>query len=143
MRHAHFVSPWRLFLPFLCTASLTLVLTACDSQSQVAPQATAVQAAREYTVRGVVRQVAADGGEITIHHEAVPEFVGISGETEAMDSMSMPFPVVEKLLLEGIAAGDKVSFRFRIDWDGKVPLSVVALEKLPAETELDFEKGSP
>lgn len=144
MSQADFERPFRFFLPLFLAASTALSLAGC-APAEKAPEAAsaAPQAAREYLVKGLVNSVAADGREIQIHHEAVPEFVGIDGQPEPMDSMTMPFPVADPALVRGIAAGDRVSFTFRVDWDGKQPLAVTRLEKLPPETRLAFEKGLP
>ena len=99
--------------------------------------------AREYQVKGLVGSVSADGKEIHIHHEAIPEFVGIDGQAEPMESMSMPFPVADPALAQGIAAGDRIDFTFRVDWEGKRPLEVTRVAKLPADARLSFEKGLP
>ena len=86
-----------------------------------------------YEVRGVVRQLPAaetPSPEIVIRHEAVPDFVDMGGRRVGMEAMTMPFPIRDASLLDGIAVGDEVLFRFRVDWDGSPPLEVVALEKL-------------
>ena len=140
MNRDHFERPLRLFLPLLLT-SLPLLLTAACHQTE-APAAP-TQNARDYQVRGLVNGVAADGKEIQIHHEAIPEFVGIDGQSEPMDPMTMPFPVADPALLAGITKGDRIRFTFRVDWDGAMPLAVTAIEKLPPETRLSFEKGLP
>lgn len=148
MSQAHFEHPFLLPTARLFAALAVLWLAACQPSADPpagtsAAPAAAAQAAREYLVKGLVNSVAADGREIQIHHEPVPEFVGIDGQPEPMDVMTMPFPVSDKALVAGLAPGDRVSFTFRVDWEGQRPLDVIRIEKLPPETRLSFEKGLP
>jgi hypothetical protein len=58
-----------------------------------------------------------------------------------MDSMSMPFSIAEGVSLNGLAVGDKVSFR--VEADAKTDSErVTKLEKLPADTVLKFPGAS-
>jgi Cu/Ag efflux protein CusF len=113
---------------------LLLVLLGCG---QAPPEDAAPEtSAAVYEVRGVVRQLpAADqpSKEVQIRHEAIPDFVDMEGRQVGMDAMTMPFPVKDLQLLDGIAVGDRVLFRFRVDWNGSPPLELVAMEKLPPE----------
>ena len=57
-----------------------------------------------------------------------------------MASMTMPFPLGDGINLDGYAVGDKVSFDFVVNWESSSPAwQVTNLEKLPADTELNFE----
>lgn len=116
--------------------------TAGKAAPDAASAAADPNAPREYASRGRVKRLSADGKDIAIHHEAIPNFVDMNGNPEPMKSMTMPFPVDPQLTRE-IAVGDAIQFRFRIDWDGNKPLEVIAIEKLPTETRLDFEKDQP
>lgn len=138
MKNAHFARHFRLFLPLLFALSAAHFAAGCKPAEQAAAPA---RAAREYQVKGLVGGVSPK--EIQIHHEAIPDFVGIDGTSEPMESMTMPFPVADPALVAGIAAGDRIDFTFRVDWDGKQPLVVTRIEKLPAEARLAFEKGLP
>lgn len=99
-----------------------------------------------YTVRGIVRGRPADarpGSDrpITILHQAIPEFRDRDGEVTGMMAMAMPFLVGAELdpaALDGLAVGDKIEFTFEVDWAAALPTRVVALTKLPADTELKF-----
>lgn len=130
----------RIRLDRACWLPLTaLALAACASEPET-PAAPAT-----YEVRGLVRQLPrADHPrpEILIHHEAVPGFRDDRGETVGMGSMSMAFPV-DPALAAGLGVGDKVLFELEVAWDGSPPLSIVRLEKLPADTRLDFGKVPP
>lgn len=98
--------------------------------------------ARSYTVRGVVLRAATDGREWQIHHEALPEFVGIDGKVEPMDAMVMPFPI-DAQVAGDLRVGDKIRFTFQVDWQGSPPLLVTRWERLPADTRLSFEAPAP
>jgi hypothetical protein len=96
-----------------------------------------------YDVRGEIVRLPAPGAsprEITIRHEAIPTFKAQGGATVGMKPMVMPFDVARAVRLEGLAAGDKVRFRFVMDWAGNAS-EVESIERLPPETVLDF--GAP
>lgn len=119
-------------------AALVLATLACygtGSEPAAPPSAS-------YRVRGVVRQVEHRPGGLTrllIHHEAIPEFVNIHGEVEAMQAMTMPFAVDDGVSLKSIAVGSKIRFELMVDWSVAEPAWITALELLPAETILSFE----
>lgn len=95
--------------------------------------------ARTYTVRGVVR---AAEGELTVQHEAIPDFVGRSGEVEPMHAMTMSFPVAPGVDLEALAPGDPIELDLAIDWDASPPALVTAVRPLPPEPEPDPAPGT-
>lgn len=111
------------------------VLAGCGSE-----QPAEVQPARTYTLRGMVRDLPeTDVLEwISVHHEAIPDFVGVTGEPEPMEAMTMTFTVDPDLPLDGVTVGQKVEFDLVVDWDGSPPALVTRLAPLPAETELRF-----
>ena len=97
---------------------------------------------RSYEMRGMVRQISAPDVEerqIWIHHEAIPEFVDIRGNSAPMDAMTMPFHLSESVNLSEVEPGDRVAFRLDVDWSASVPARIGALELLPSETRLAFE----
>jgi len=125
-------------------ASLSLLLTlspigfACGGSSDLPADA---PAPATYEVRGVIRQVREVGDNKTqlfIHHEAVPEFVGIQGDVVGMKSMTMPFTVAESVDLTGIEPGSKVHFELAVDWSLSEPGVITAIETLPEDTVLTF-----
>jgi Cu/Ag efflux protein CusF len=91
--------------------------------------------ARTYTLRGAVRGTE---GELTLQHEAIPDFVGPGGEVEPMHAMTMSFPVAPDLDLGGLTPGDPVEISLRVDWSASPPTLVTAVEALPEGTELDL-----
>ena len=124
-------------------AAILVLLAACapGHDDTGAPSATGA-GARTYQVRGVLQSLpdpATGAGELRIRHEAVPDLVGVSGEVEGMAAMTMPFPVAAEVDLTGFAAGDVVRFDLRVDWEAARPVAVIAMEKLPAETELALD----
>ena len=110
----------------------------------------------EYTVRGEVMTLPGETSDLKVHHEAIPEFVRNDG-TLGMDTMTMPFwpPAgvtleearVKELDLSGIAVGDKVTLTFEVVHDAATGsmkgFYATKVEKLPADTELDFSHLPP
>ena len=95
-----------------------------------------------YLVRGIVRQLPAPEGaarELLVHHEAIPEFEDADGEVVGMNSMTMSFPMVDQGLAAELEVGDRIEMKFEVRWNGGNPLAVTAIERLPAETRLNFE----
>lgn len=95
-----------------------------------------------YEMRGVVRQVRnlGEGGtQISVQHEAIPDFVGINGDRIGMKSMTMPFAVADSVDVSSLEPGAKVKFELSVDWNRREPGLVTALMPLPADTILDFD----
>lgn len=93
-----------------------------------------------YTTRGIVQSLpSADrpGGSLMVRHEAIPGYVK-DGEVVGMESMTMAFPVGEGVSLEGIEACDKVRLTFEVRTGEWMEMETLAIEPLPAETELDL-----
>lgn len=79
---------------------LAAALTACDQKSsQSSPSL------REFTVKGVIKELQPDGKTAVIRHEAIPGY---------MQAMTMPFEVRDTNLLRGLKAGDAVSFKLDV-----------------------------
>ena len=85
-----------------------------------------------YEVRGRVTRlpVAGEaGGDLWVHHEAIPEFMG---------SHAMPFPELSAgVSLEGVAVGDAVELTLDVREDPP-GYELVRLRELPAETKLEL-----
>lgn len=137
-----FRSSLSIFRPWLAVI-LCLGLGACsDTGSTPADTADTAEEAsvQRYEARGLVRQLAKPPGqELQIHHEEIPTFVNMDGEVVGMGSMAMPFPLGDTELPADLQPGDKVSFEFEVSWTGSPPMRLLSLEKLPADTVLDFE----
>ncbi len=96
----------------------------------------------QYVVRALlVRPVDTQAKDrvVWLRHEAIPNFVGISGEIEGMDSMTMSFFVGDNVDLDGLEKGDKIEFELSVDWSEEIPGKVTEIKVLPAETRLSFE----
>lgn len=102
--------------------------------------------AKLYSVRGEVIENHGDRTPrgLVLHHEAIDDFESITGDVWGMDSMTMPFLVSDDVTLDDLAEGDKIAFTLRVDWsDDDTPQIVTGLEKLPADTELEFRTARP
>ena len=128
----------------LLTASLALVAcgggdespTATDDGAEAAAAADGVYRSRGEVV--ALPDPAKPGSQLSIHHEAIPDFASYEGEVVGMSPMTMPFPTAPSLDLAGLEVGDPVAFTLEVRWDGSPPYQITAIEKLPADTELDF-----
>lgn len=149
-------------LLLLLTAGLVFVLGACADGEPPADESPAASAESEpeeaepevseaveaetYTVRGEIVDLP-DPEDPTsgffVYHEAIDEFRGIDGEVVGMSSMTMPFPLADDVDLEGLGRGDKVEFDLYVDWDGDPATLVTRVEKLPADTILEFRGAEP
>jgi len=137
----------------LSTLSLSLILLAAACSGGDAPQpADETQGGwgvgaeiDRYTVRGEIVSLPGPGGRgaFDVRHEAIPDFRSSDGEVVGMGSMTMPFPLAEGLSLDGFAVGDKIEFTLEVNWDPEAtpPQRVTRVQKLPAETDLDFGEG--
>ncbi len=120
----------------MALAVTALLSTGCEDHPEVR------QEPESYSVRGLVRQLPEPnrrGRELSVWHEAIAEFKDMDGEIVGMESMTMGFPLAEDELAAGLAVGDRIRIDFDVSWDAGNPLTITAIEKLPAETRLDFE----
>jgi Cu/Ag efflux protein CusF len=117
------------------------ITSACRPETGAAEQRAAAALDR-YTVRGEVVRLDAGAGarEIYIRHEPIPEFKDGTGAVVGMTAMIMPFRVANEVPLGGIAPGDKIRFRFSMDWKAN-RLEIESVEQLPQETVLEFARG--
>lgn len=121
----------------LSLALTALALASCGDRAP--PAAAPASATQRYTVRGEVVRVEGIGGarELLIRHEAIPDFADRSGAKVGMSAMVMPFAVDPGVSLDGVVPGAKVRFRLAVDF-GRNRLAIESLERLPADTALDF-----
>lgn len=80
-------------------------------------------AARAYALRGVVVDVDAEAGEVTVRHEAIPGF---------MPAMTMPLQVADPEALSEIVPGDTITGVLRVGAEG-TRLDEVEVTGLPPE----------
>ncbi len=64
---------------------------------------------RSYTLKGVVRRVDVESGEVTIAHEELPGF---------MKAMTMPFLLKDRAALDDVRPGDEVEGPLRVTFAG-------------------------
>ena len=103
----------RVQLTWAC-AALSLAAVACSAppqRTEEAPAAADTSPAPAIPVhsRGVVQTVTREYNAITIQHEAIPEY--------EMPAMVMEFTVDNPAQLQGIEAGDTVTFELRSGLD--------------------------
>jgi Cu/Ag efflux protein CusF len=98
----------RIQITSLAAAVLASALPAC-SQPQQRPEAPQAAPSGPVHSRGVVYAVTREENAITIQHEAIPEY--------EMPPMVMEFTVDDPADLDGIEAGDTVTFTLRSGLD--------------------------
>ncbi len=103
-------------------------------------------------MRGEVDSLESPTTDFRVHHEAIPEFIGPTGTIQGMGPMIMAFWPPQGLSLEqarvtsldlgAVAPGDKVALTFEVIHDPDTHAIkgyyATAVEKLPADTALDF-----
>jgi len=101
------------------------------------------QPVRRYTVRAeIVQMPKRPGGYLTIRHEAVDDFVDVTGDLVGMNAMVMGFPVAKDASVDGLKVGDKIEATLVVDWTRGFG-ELARIKKLPAETMLHFRKARP
>ena len=96
-----------------------------------------------YNVRGVIRQIRQVGDgktQLSILHEAIPDFVGIKGDVVGMKSMTMAFTVADSVDLTDIELGSRLKIELSVDWHRTEPGLITAIELLPEDAVLSFEE---
>lgn len=126
-------------------AALTaaVLLLGCKGEQPAGPAKPDARAADVYTLRGELVRLAAEGSkpaELSIRHEAIPDFKNAAGEVVGMQPMVMPFAVGPAVSIDGLEPGDKIRFRFTMDWPNNA-LRIESIEELPRDTALDFGHG--
>lgn len=129
---------WEL-APGLTVIVFVLAATACDG-GDLSPTAGDADAFPAYSVRGRVLEVSEDA--LTLHHEAVDDFVGASGKVTGMDAMVMRFHLARRLRDVDLAEGAKVEIRFEAR-NTKPKFVITSLRGLPPDTELQFRAARP
>lgn len=106
---------------------------------------------RTDTYEGILGRISAlpiegdPSSQLRIYHEHIPTFRTKQGTVfvnsagvPGMNAMDMEFPPAEGVSLDGFAIGDKVRFSFDVNWGGERAWEVTQIEKLDADTEIDF-----
>lgn len=122
---------------------LALLLAGCAGPQGTSPNA------HVYTVRGQVEKLpdrAAGDRELTVRHEAIDDFTSRDGQVTGMDSMAMGFALAPEASVEGVAPGDVIELKLRVDWEAENPAEIsqiTEVRKLPPGTKLDFREAKP
>ena len=122
-------------------AALALLAIVTTPKSVRADSEEPSQPVRRYPVRAeIVRVPEKPGGYLTVRHEAVDDFVDVTGELVGMSSMVMEFPVARGASIEGLKVGDKIEATLVVDFTrGYGELDHI--KKLPRSTALQFRKA--
>lgn len=131
--------PWRMKALRLAVVGCALAVAGCGGSGEGTEEG---PPPRTYELRGVIRQISetADGDtRLWIHHETVPDFVGLDGKVEPMKAMIMPFTVSDTLDVSDLAPATKIAFELTVDWSAAEPGLITAIEILPEGTVLAFE----
>ncbi|MEL7473117.1 MAG: copper-binding protein [Planctomycetota bacterium] len=100
-----------------------------------------------YETRGVVTSLpdpANPIAEFRIQHEPIHDFLDKDGNMVGMNAMDMSFPALAPgVSIDGIGVGDKVVFAFDVAWDGDPRWSVTRIDKIDADTVLEFGVAVP
>jgi hypothetical protein len=141
----------RLGLCFLVLTGLCVALPACGRGDGGSPPSR--PAGRElappdqvYTVRGRIVELpdpARPASGLQILHEAIDDFVWKDGRIGGMDAMVMPFTPAAELSLAEFAVDDDVELTFEVRWTASPLSRVIAMRKLPPDTQLEFRKAQP
>jgi Cu/Ag efflux protein CusF len=125
---------------FIGLVLMGVLLGGCSKQDDAQSAAPAV--IHSYTTRGRVVMLpdpSNPASELRIRHEAIDDYKYRDGSPAPMKSMTMPFPLGPGVSLEGLAVGDVVGFSFAVQWEPSPGMRVTAIQKLPGDTELEFD----
>lgn len=123
----------------LLASSLLFGLSGCSGGGE------AGRNAKVYTVRAEVEKLPEGEGTpmLGLRHEAIDDYTSRDGRVMGMDAMSMPFVVGEEASLEGVAVGDVIEFKLRVDWEAEEPIEITEIRELPPGTRLTFGEANP
>ena len=123
---------WGLFVLLACAAA---VLAGCGRSAS----------GRNYVVRAQVTELPSpgNGNLLQLHHEPIDNFVTRDGQTEGMDSMTMPFLIADNIALRDIQPGDKIEVILHVDWKAERSVQITGLRKLDPGLRLDFRAARP
>lgn len=79
-----------------------------------------------------------NGKAIVVLHQAIPKFKDQEGKEVGMMAMPMPFSLSPGLDVSGISTGSKVEMTFGVFWKEANPTRILAIKKLPDDTQIKF-----
>ena len=97
-----------------------------------------------YTIRGEVVSLPEKGKpntELMVKHQAIDDFKNKDGKVVGMSAMTMEFPPERGVDVTILAVGDKVELEFSVWWSQSPPWLATKINKLPADTKLEFRKA--
>jgi protein SCO1 len=122
-----------------CALTFLAVLSALaiNRQNPISDLTAASQ--RTFKVRGVIRELSADGQTVQIRHDEIPGY---------MPAMVMPFTIKDPVLLKGLSVGDRVQFRFEVtesdSWISQIEKETAAsVDSSPREDRLAAAPAQP
>jgi protein SCO1 len=93
---------------------------------------------RDFTVRGVVREIRAVKSQLIVKHEEIPGY---------MDAMTMPFQVRDPKILESVKPGDAITFQLHVTeedhWIDGVKIVGVGEQEAPRKKVMDIAPFKP
>ena len=123
-----------------CWCAVLALLSALVGPARAAAE-DSPQPVRRYPLRAeILRLPEKPGGYLTIRHEAVNDFVDVTGDLVGMDSMVMEFPVAPVASLKGLNVGDKIAAVLVVNFARGFG-ELDQIKKLPRETVLHFGKA--
>lgn len=96
-------------------AAAPALVSGCSKTSSAAEQKPQQAAAKTYDSKGTIKSFGPDKKFVNISHEAIPGY---------MAAMTMSFEPKTPAQLDGLAAGDKISFSFSDDEGRRVIASI-------------------
>ena len=123
----------------LAALALAIGTGACRKQEEARPAPSSSE--QRYTFRAeVVKLPVATHArpQITLRHEAIPDFRDQSGAVVGMAAMVMPFELAPSASADGVTAGDKVEVILVADWT-RPSFRIERLTRLPRDTVLALE----
>ncbi len=106
----------------LLVLSISIAGVSCNStnseEHKLSVKDSEISEKQIYKSVGIIKEIDAEKGTITIDHEDIPGY---------MSAMEMTEPVADKKLLEGVKIGDKVNFE--IERTGSKPI-ITKIEKI-------------
>jgi Cu/Ag efflux protein CusF len=125
----------------------SLIAAGCSGSGSAGGDSAKTAKAQVHTIRGQVVRLpdpASGDRSLTLAHEAIDNFAGRDGKVTGMDPMTMPFTVAQGVSLDGIAVGDVVEFKLRVDWEAEgEPTEITEVKELPPGTQLVFREAKP
>ncbi|MDB6138999.1 MAG: electron transport protein SCO1/SenC [Verrucomicrobiaceae bacterium] len=111
-----------------CLPRLAVILVVVQAMATVLLPAAEGKPPRQWTVRGVIRELRPATGEVVIKHADIPGY---------MEAMTMPFKIHDPALIKGLHVGDTINFTLvATDEDGWIEhvekLSSAAAVPIPA-----------